>query len=98
MMADDLGDMTMVYPKCIGVDNGNCRVYYRLRLGQVYRVYCFQEDRPGEFVYYACSSDGEPSFTATTPSKIRGLPPDDCATGRNFRTWLGTQSKLKVVQ
>ena len=64
-------------------DNGNCRVYYRVGRN----VRCFQEDRPGEFIYYACSKDGEPEFECKTRMPLNRMPDDDSATARAFRKW-----------
>jgi hypothetical protein len=64
-------------------DNGNCRVYYR----NGSRVRCFQEDRPGEFVFYVCSKDGEPDFEGVQGMPLDRLPSDDSITARNFRAW-----------
>jgi hypothetical protein len=71
-------------------DNGNCRVYYRA--GRKLR--CFQEDRPGEFVFYICSSDGEPECEAkpAPANEFDRLPEPECSTSRNFRSWWNARS------
>jgi hypothetical protein len=75
--------------KFVRTDNGNCRVYYR-RKGHGLR--CFQEDRPGEFIYYTCSKDGEPECEGKTQLPLDRLPDDDSSTATAFRKWWETRS------
>jgi len=71
--------------KLAETDNGNCRVYYRA--GRKLR--CFQEDRPGQFVFYVCSSDGEPEYEVKSPplNEFDRAPNPECSTSRNFLEW-----------
>lgn len=83
--------------KLTETDNGNCRVYYK----DGRKLYCFQEDKAGEFSFYTCSRDGEPE----SPVKGNGLesmphvdylPTDYDSTSRAFRQWFKTYYRILV--
>lgn len=64
-------------------DNDNCRVYYR----EDRKLYCWQLDRPGEFLFFRCSSDGEPSHEVT-PRAVTPRPPGETSIGRELIAYL----------
>jgi len=52
--------MPTIRVKKLREDPGNCRVYYRGEENK--HLYCKQEDAPGKFVWYRCTTDGEPWY------------------------------------
>ncbi len=70
--------------KFVSEDNGNCRVYYR----EEKRLYCWQLDRPGQFQFFRCSNDGEPSHEVAPPSDTPP-PPQETSIGRELADFLG---------
>ena len=70
-------------------DNGNCRVYFM----ESKRVYCWQNDgndRRPDWVFYACSRDGEPSHPVTPPA-VTPRPPGETSIGRELLAYLATR-------
>jgi len=69
--------------KFVSEDNDNCRVYYR----EEKRLYCWQLDRPGQFQFFRCSSDGEPSHEVQAPLDMP-FPAQDTRTGEELAAFL----------
>jgi len=68
-------------------DRGFCRIYYRSVVGRR-GLRCFQEDRPGEFVFYICTLDGEPSWEGIPAGALDAAPPEPDGVAESFRRWL----------
>jgi hypothetical protein len=69
-------------------DNGNCRVYYQ----QGRKLFCWQDDGSWgkhAWKFYACSSDGEPSYGVKPPANTP-LPPGESAIGRELIAFLSS--------
>jgi hypothetical protein len=64
-------------------DGDNFRTYYR----DATRLYCYQEDAPGRFEFYACTPDGEPSHPVIPP--VAPIPEGDSKMAARLRLFLG---------
>lgn len=75
--------------KFLYVDASLCRAYYR----SAHRLYCFQEDREGEFGLYVCTPDGEPSHLSRADKAswvLDTLPLKDEPIVQRFNEWFDT--------
>lgn len=77
----------------VRTENGFCSVYYRR--ADTRKLYCFQlaDNRSKTFDLMVCTQDGEPSHKVDRPYTISRLPPDDCATARDFIAWRSRQQE-----
>lgn len=73
-------------------DNGNCRVYYK----RGKHLFCWQLDRPGQFSFFVCSRDGEPSYEVTADIWCP-LPIGETSIGRELRQFLEMQRAIVAM-
>jgi hypothetical protein len=73
--------------KIIYMDEGFCRIYYKVKSEKVNILYCLQ-DEGRKVVFYRCSEDGEPAFEAKTKGFNFEIPLGDSELVKNVRKFI----------